>query len=82
MVENIIIGTPLVSLESLGIDINTQDTVFDTERFLPKLLVKYGIAPSISEIKRNKRNLVKNLDKPDFGLIKFGKKRVWIVVGE
>lgn len=81
MIQNIIIGKPLVSLELLGIN-DTQDTVFEDERFLPRLLVKYGFAPSISEIKRNRKDLVRNLDKTDMELIKIGKKKVWIIIGE
>ena len=82
MVQNIIIGKPLVSLEMLGIDIKQEETVFDTERFLPRLLVKYGFSKSISEIKRNRKDLVRYLEKPDMEMIKLGKKKVWIIVGE
>ncbi|XZH99852.1 hypothetical protein ACSXEK_15580 (plasmid) [Clostridium perfringens] len=81
MVQNIIIGKPLVSLELLGIE-SQEETVFDTERFLPKLLVKYGFSKSISEIKRNRKDLVRTLDKTDMEMIKLGKKKVWIIVGE
>lgn len=82
MVQNIVIGTPLVSLETLGVDIKEQGTAFDEERFLPKLLVKYGFALSISEIRRNRQDLVRHLNKTDMELIKIGKKKVWIIVGE
>lgn len=82
MVQNIIIGKPLVSLEMLGIDIKQEETVFDTERFLPRLLVKYGFSKSISEIKRNRKDLIRNLDNTDMEMIKLGKKKVWIVIGE
>lgn len=81
MVQNIIIDKPLVSLELLGIE-PQEETVFDTERFLPRLLVKYGFSKSISEIKRNRKDLVRNLDKTDMEMIKLGKKKVWIVIGE
>ncbi|KQC91381.1 hypothetical protein ACV3Q3_12295 [Clostridium perfringens] len=81
MIQNIIIGKPLVSLELLGIE-PQEETVFDTERFLPRLLVKYGFSKSISEIKRNRKDLVRYLEKPDMEMIKLGKKKVWIIVGE
>lgn len=81
MIQNIIIGKPLVSLELLGIE-PQEKTVFDTERFLPRLLVKYGFSKSISEIKRNRKDLVRYLEKPDMEMIKLGKKKVWIIVGE
>lgn len=82
MVQNIIIGKPLVSLEMLDIDIKQEETVFDIERFLPRLLVKYGFSKSISEIKRNRKDLIRNLDNTDMEMIKLGKKKVWIVIGE
>ncbi|NGU31023.1 hypothetical protein G6Z34_13105 [Clostridium perfringens] len=81
MIQNIIIGKPLVSLELLGIE-PQEETDFDTERFLPRLLVKYGFSKSISEIKRNRKDLVRYLEKPDMEMIKLGKKKVWIIVGE
>ncbi|MFY8262958.1 hypothetical protein ACOT7R_08680 [Clostridium perfringens] len=81
MIQNIIIGKPLVSLELLGIE-PQEETVFDTERFLPRLLVKYGFSKSISEIKRNRKDLVRYLEKTDMEMIKLGKKKVWIIVGE
>ncbi len=81
MIQNIIIGKPLVSLELLGIE-PQEKTVFDTERFLPRLLVKYGFSKSISEIKRNRKDLVRYLERPDMEMIKLGKKKVWIIVGE
>ena len=88
MIENIVIGTPLVSLNILlGNENNPNDkweevTVYDEERFLPKLLVKYGFTSSIRELRRNRKDLVINLDSPDFLEIKLGKKKLWIVVGE
>ena len=81
MVQNIIIDKPLVPLEMLGIE-PQEETVFDTERFLPRLLVKYGFSKSISEIKRNRKDLIRNLNKTDMEMIKLGKKKVWIIVGE
>lgn len=81
MVQNIIIGKPLVSLETLGMD-PEEETVFDTERFLPRLLVKHGFSKSISELKRNRQDLVRNLDKTDMEMIKLAKKKVWIIIGE
>lgn len=88
MIENIVIGKPLVVLETLlGVENNKEYnweevTVFDEERFLPKLLVKYGFTSSIKEIRRNRPDLVKSLNTLDFLEIKLGKKKLWIVVGE
>lgn len=88
MIENIVIRKPLVVLETLlGVENNKEYnweevTVFDEERFLPKLLVKYGFTSSIKEIRRNRPDLVKSLNTLDFLEIKLGKKKLWIVVGE
>ena len=88
MIENIVIGEPLVSLDVLlGDESNPsynwkEVTVNEEERFLPKLLVKYGFTSSVKEIRRNRQDLVVNLEKTDFLEIKIGKKKLWIVVGE
>lgn len=49
-----------------------------------KILVELGIYPSISEIRRNKPNLMVSLDRLDFlDNLKISKKRrLWILVGE
>ena len=79
--DNIVIGTPLVNLSLLGIT-QSEFTITDEERFLPKLLVKYGFFKSNSQLRKNRPDLWRTLDKPDFEEIKIGHKRVWIVVGE
>jgi dienelactone hydrolase len=61
MIQNIVIGKPLVEPWSL-ISYNKKDfekndkeyTMFTEERFLPTLLVNAGIVKSKSEIKRNR----------------------------
>jgi len=45
-------------------------------------MVQSGIVPSISEVKRNKPQFVKLLDTLDFLEIKWGKSRLYIIVGE
>ena len=85
-IENIVVGKPIVDL---GILLGTgkgdtsfkEYTVFDTERNLHELLVKYGIMKSKREIRRNRPDLIKNLDKLDCLQIKVGKKKLWIIVG-
>ena len=79
--NNIIIGTPLVNLSQLGIT-QSEITITDEERFLPKLLVKYGFFKFNSQLRKNRPDLWRTLDKPDFEEIKIGHKRVWIVVGK
>jgi hypothetical protein len=88
-IENIVVGKPIYDEKQL-LSINEYDwefiekekTVYDEERSLPRLLVKYGFTTSTSEIRRNRSDLVKMLDKPDFLEIKLGKKKIWIIVGE
>ena len=89
-IENIVIGTPLVSAKELlsandsdWVNVEFEKTIFTNERYLPNILVQLGIYPSISEIRRNKPELMIRLDKIDFINIKPKKKRpLWIVVGE
>ena len=89
-IENIVIGTPLVSAKELlsandsdWANVEFEKTLFTNERYLPNILVQIGIYPSISEIRRNKPELMIRLDKIDFINIKPKKKRpLWIIVGE
>ena len=90
-IENIVIGTPIVSPESMFASsdddwnaIEKEKTYYTDERFLPRILVDLGIYPSVSEIRRNKPQLVKSLDKLDFidGLKAKKKRKLWILVGE
>lgn len=79
--QNVIIDTPLVHPSYL-FAFNEQDweenekenTLFTSERFLPRILVEAGIVKSTSEVKRNKPQLCITLDKIDFLEIKWGKK--------
>ena len=89
-IENIVIGTPLVSAKELlsandsdWVNVEFEKTLFTNERYLPNILVQLGIYPSISEIRRNKPELMIRLDKIDFIKIKPKKKHpLWIIVGE
>ena len=97
-VENIVIGKPICEPE-LMFATNHKDwenaekekTFYTEERFLPKILVELGIYPSISEIRRNRKDLMITFDKPDFidgggiepkGLKVSKKRKLWILVGE
>lgn len=90
-IENIVIGKPLVDASTIFAVDETDwffneegKTYFTDERFLPRILVDIGIYPSVSEIRRNRPDLVITLDKLDFiEKLKVGKKKwVWILVGE
>lgn len=88
-VENVIIGRLLCPQEEL-FGFNVDDyiinempkTTFITERFLPKILVDLGIVKSIRDVRSNKPQYVINLNRPDFIEIKWGKRKLWIAVGE
>lgn len=88
-IENIVIGNPIVEPSSIfGKDeedwilFEQEKTYFTSERFLPRILVDLGIAPSISEVRRNRKDLVITLEQLDYLEIKYGKRRLFILVGK
>lgn len=89
MIQNVVIGKPIVE-PSLLLATDEDDwnknekdfTMFTEERFLPEIMKQSGIVKSISEVRRNKPELMVTLDKLDFLKIKWGKKFLYIVVGE
>ena len=89
-IENIVIGKPIAEPQQMfAKDENDWDmveqekTYYTEERFLSRILVELGIYPSISEIRRNKPNLMISLDDVDFidNLKVSRKRRLWILVG-
>lgn len=58
------------------------DVYYTEERYLPRIMVDIGLVPSISEIRRNKPELMITLNEPDFKEIKWGKSRLFIQIGE
>ena len=90
-IENVVIGKPIVepsamfATDEYDWERNEKEKTYYTyERFLPRILVDIGIYPSISEIRRNKPELMISLDKLDFidNLKASKKRRLWILVGE
>ena len=90
-IENIIIGKPIVEPSTMFASdednwerTEKEKTYYTDERFLPRILVDIGIYPSVNEIRRNKSELMVNLDKLDFidNLKASKKRRLWILVGE
>ena len=61
---------------------NKKDTLFTDERDLPTLMVMSGMVKSKSEVRRNKPQLCIKLNDLDCIMIKWGKQRLYIVVGE
>lgn len=89
MFMNIVIGTPIVDPFSLlsydkedWEQIEQKQTLFTDQRFLPAVLKDAGVVPSISEVRRNRPDLVIILDKLDCFWVKWGKKKLYIIVGE
>lgn len=89
MFHNIVIGKPLVDAWTLISStkeefekFDKKDTLFTKERFLPALLVDAGIVKSRSEVKRNKPELWISLDNLDCIWVKWGKQKIFIIVGE
>jgi len=87
--ENIVIGNPIIEPHEIFAyslkdweEIEKEKTVFETERFLPRILAKYSIMKSVSEVKRNRSDLWVTLDKMDFLSVKIGKKKIFILIGE
>lgn len=78
----------LTSLQLLAFNIDDwktnekPQTLFTKERWLPAVMKEAGIVESTSEVRRNRPELMISLNSPDCFGVKWGKKRVYIVVGE
>lgn len=90
-VENIVIGKQIVepstmfSFDEDDWNRTEKEKIYYTdERFLPRILVDIGIYPSVNEIRRNKPELMVELNQLDFldNLKVSKKRRLWILVGE
>ena len=89
MFHNVVIGRPLVepwklistSKEEFE-QFDARETLFTDERFLPAVLVAAGAVKSRSEVKRNKPELCITLTQPDCFWVKWGKQKIFIIVGE
>lgn len=87
-IENVVINSPLVSPEEIfalshkdWIDVEKDKTYYTGETFLPRIMVELGIVKSVSEVRRNKPELVKELNDYDYLEIKWGKRKLFILVG-
>ena len=87
-IQDVIIGKPIVEpwymfcKEKDEWEEIKNDIYYTEERFLPRIMVDLGIVKSISEVRRNKPQLMKTLDKLDYIEIKWGKSDLFILVGE
>lgn len=89
MIQNVVIGKPLVNPAQLFANDENDwgknekpNTLFTNERFLPRILVETDIAKSTTEVRKNRPDLWKELTDVDFMRVKWGKKFLWIAVGE
>lgn len=87
VLKNVIIGKPVC--EPWQMFCNTEDewetekndVIFTEERNLAKILVQCGVVKSINEVRRNKPELMKQLTSLDFLEVKWGKSRLYVLVG-
>lgn len=88
MVKDIIIGKPIVEpwyifcKEKEEWEEVKNDILYTEERYLPKIMKDLGMVKSISEVRRNRPKLCKELNDLDYLEVKWGKHRLFILVGE
>ena len=91
-IENVVVGKvglPIIDEVEL-LALNKEDfeqtekekTLYTNERYLPKILVEIGVVKSTSEVRRNKPQFNITLDEIGYREIKWGKRKIFIVVGE
>lgn len=86
-IENIVINSPLVPPEEIfassyedWINVEQDKTYYTEETLLPRIMAELGIVKSVSEVRRNKPELVKELNDYDYLEIKWGKRKLFILV--
>lgn len=89
MFLNVVIGKPLVdpktllALDDLDWKNNEQpQTLFTKTRYLPAVMKEAGAVQSTSEVRKNRPDLNISLENPDCLWVKWGKKRLYVIVGE
>lgn len=89
MFLNVVIGKPLVdpktllALDDLDWKNNEQQqTLFTETRYLPAVLKETGIVQSTNEVRRNRPEFNVSLEKLDCLWVKWGKKKLYVIVGE
>ena len=88
-IENIVIKSPIVPPEEIfassyeeWINIEQDKTYYTEETFLPRIMVELEIVKSVNEVRRNKPGLVKELNEYDYLEIKWGKRKLFMLVGK
>lgn len=89
MFLNVVIGKPLVdpktllALDDFDWKNNEQtQTLFTEIRYLPAVMKEAGVVQSTSEVRKNRPDLNISLENPDCLWVKWGKKRLYVIVGE
>lgn len=89
MFHNVVVGKPIVDVSGLLAtdekdweSNEKKNTLFTETRYLPAIMKEAGIVQSTGEVRRNKSELCISLDKLDCINLKWGKKFLFIVVGE
>lgn len=89
MFHNVVVGKPIVDpKELLATDEKDweenekRSTLFTKTRFLPAIMKEAGIVQSTVEVRRNRPEFMVTLNDLDCIPIKWGKKRLYIIVGE
>ena len=88
-IENVVVGKPIVEpAEIFARDledwqkIEKEKTMWTEERNLAVILKELGIVKSVSEVRRNKPQFCIKLEKLDFMEVKWGKHKLFVLVGE
>lgn len=79
---DIIVGKPLLPTDYLGFDMGDVPCHYTEERFLPRILVTMGVFRSTGEVKKNRPDLFRTLDKLDMEELKVGKRVIWLLIGD
>lgn len=89
MFQNVVVGKPIIEVETLFAtdkkdweENERQNTLFTETRFLPSIMKEAGIVKSTGEVRRNRPELMITLNSLDFLKIKWGKRYLYIAVGE
>lgn len=88
-IENVVVGKPIYSPEFLfAIDMNDwmknelEKTHFTNERYLPQIMIDIGLVGSKREVRKNRPELCVSLEEIKFFEVKWGKRKLWVQVGE
>ena len=88
-VENIVVGKPIVEPADIFAknmedweQVEKEKTIWTEERSLAVILKDLGVVKSVSEVRRNKPQLCIKLETLDYMEIKWGKRKLFVLVGE